>query len=358
MRYEFYPNESRIIDFVEFPMYVKFTEFNAEMLETNDYSEFVSDAFIKTCTSLENALKPFESKICQFYYKELSLPLLVMKKHSPFGYETFHMYADALRGLEDSALRESFLTKLLLMDTEAEAIAPEHLHAVSASFEAQMALLDRVEMNDDEKWKMIGFLRQPKQSVLKWLKLMEELEPIFEAYYCEYEGEIIRYGQALAKTFTDSNGQAISDMSNGIVTKDLLSNGNILISLVNGSNIEINTTSSVKYIRWGIHVEAFFEKMMLAKESQLKERVLVYKNLGDKTRYEVIRLIAEGVETSKEIADILGVSQATISYHISNLTISKIIILEKLDGKYRNRVNIDYLKEMHQKMLVDFKGDV
>ena len=58
--------------------------------------------------------------------------------------------------------------------------------------------------------------------------------------------------------------------------------------------------------------------------------------------------------SAKEIAQMLGVSQATISYHISNLVTSKILVLDKNEGKFAYRVNFEHLESVYQAMREDF----
>ena len=57
-----------------------------------------------------------------------------------------------------------------------------------------------------------------------------------------------------------------------------------------------------------------------------QERINVFKNLGDKTRYQIFCEIAKGTKSVKGIAEQLGITSATVSYHINELVLSNLVV--------------------------------
>ncbi|HKL47947.1 MAG TPA: helix-turn-helix transcriptional regulator, partial [Candidatus Izemoplasmatales bacterium] len=96
-------------------------------------------------------------------------------------------------------------------------------------------------------------------------------------------------------------------------------------------------------IVWGLESEYSFSKVAEINENQLTQRVKIFKALGDKTRYETIKLIASGVSSVKKIAEKLGVSSATISYHINEFLTSGIVFINRSKQK-KTGYMIDYDK--------------
>ncbi len=80
-------------------------------------------------------------------------------------------------------------------------------------------------------------------------------------------------------------------------------------------------------------------------ENKTLERVQIFKNLGDKTRYEVLKLIAAGETSTKVIAKSLGVSSATVSYHLNNFLTSKVIRMDKSNNKFGYIVDYELLED-------------
>ena len=85
------------------------------------------------------------------------------------------------------------------------------------------------------------------------------------------------------------------------------------------------------------------------------QRVKVFKALGDKTRYDTIRLIASGVSSIKDIANKLDVSSATISYHINEFLTSSIISLNRKKDK-KSIYDVDYQKL--EDVLTELRNDL
>ena len=181
--------------------------------------------------------------------------------------------------------------------------------------------------------------------------------PIFQAMYSLYEVEIKTYGEKLVGFLNEKGPQGLEDITFSMVKPGVLDLGetNILISLVFSYAISIVTTAKISYVAWGLKMEEAFKYMKEINENKTNERIQVFKNLGDKTRYEVAKLIASGENSTKEIAKALGVSSATISYHINNLLTSKIIKLDKVDNKHFHVVDYDLLEEVIRGIMEDLK---
>jgi DNA-binding transcriptional ArsR family regulator len=190
----------------------------------------------------------------------------------------------------------------------------------------------------------------------KYVDLMFKLVPIFEELYFSYENEVKTYGQNLADSLNKKGAEGLDDISYSILNIDILGGAeiNIIISVMFSYAISIVTIAGGTYVAWGLKMEEAFRAMKEINENKTNERVQIFKNLGDKTRYEVLKLIASGETSTKEIAKTLGVSSATISYHINNFLTSKVIKLDRTNNKYRYAV--DY--ELLEKTIKAFKEDL
>jgi DNA-binding transcriptional ArsR family regulator len=359
MQFRFFTLESKIVDLLLFPTLVSFSERYESQLGSNNYIDLLPQEGLTFYKEIESALKPFEKEINLFYFdsfENYQFPELLLKHYSPFGYASISDYLAKIESLTEQELLCSFLSKIYLMASDKEKVEDEVIHALTTDISLQIDLIEQVDLSDEDKWKLAGILRQPKLMTAKWLSLIKSLESLFEGFYQQKKEQIEDLGARISDELNASNGESLLPMSNGLVNRTLLPNGNILISFIQGYAIRINTSSSTPYLSWGLDIESVLEGIKNAKEADLKERVLIFKNLGDKTRYEVVKLIAEGVASAKEIAQILGVSQATISYHINNLTSSKLLLLQKEDAKYTYKVNFEQLERAYRGMLEDFRN--
>ena len=349
-KFVFYKNESRIQDLLLFP---NCSKFELEDQESN-FVEFIDENVVKKYKKMEEDLKAFYPRIQHYYFKDYSLELFIRRQYPFFGHETVKTYFDELRVLTDEQVLEAIYIGLVLNDTviEKEMYTVEKLKTDSALF---MTLMDELEAGDEEKWKIVKLIRTPRESLLGWLELLEEIEPIFNRYYDEVAESVALYGEDLVERFNLPDQDTISIISNGMINKDVLSSNRILISFVNCCEVRLSVKDKVPYVLWGIENEVVLKKIKQAEEEEQVNRILSYKNLGDKTRYEVLRCIANGMQSTKEIAQQLNVSSATISYHLNNLMTSKLIRLVYEDGKYYNKINQEWIETCFNELKKDLK---
>lgn len=352
MIYKFYPVESKIVDLLSFPKCVRFIQESEH--ENQTMLEFVSEKLIEEFKELEMALKPYEKQIRNFYFDEFSVPEFMMKSVSVFGHTSASSYLEHIQILDQKMILKSILTKLYLVKFDLEVVDETIIYDYVESVEKQIQLIESMDVSDEEKWKLSSLLRQPKQVVGEWIAFMKSIEPLFEEYYQWKMEKVITFGQYLQEKLNLTDEDALENLTDGLVSKKLIPTENFLVSFVEPINIEINVSSSVPYLKMGVEIETFLQVKKEIEENQLKDRVNIFKNLGDKTRYEVVKLIAQGVESAKEIAQTLNVSQPTISYHMNHLLLSKVIKLERVDSKFVHIVNFEQLKLTYEQMLKDF----
>lgn len=354
MQYTFHPIESRIIDLLFFPQGVDFTMDSKECEDFFENKNYAPEHLFEEFKSIEESLKPFEKRVRKFYYETYSLPRLLLNNYSPFGYSSAELYLDMLEQEDEQAIQISILSKLYLDVKDSDTVDDSVIRRIAQDINQQMDLIGAVDLDDDEKWKLVGLIRDSKSLTLEWIQLMRELQPLFASYYAKKVNQIEALGNRLVKEFNESDGEAISILTKDMMNKSLIPSGRILISCIRPVGILLYATLPAPFVFWGLNMESYVKFVEEARESELKERVLVFKNLGDKTRYEVVKLIAQGVESAKTISKILDVSQPTVSYHINNLQLSKILYIERVDSKYRYKVNFEQLQKCYLAMLKDF----
>jgi len=354
MQYTFHRIESRIIDFLLFSKGLDFIARNKNRVDYSKENEYSPEHLTEEFESIEESLKPFEKLIRKFYFDSYTLPQLLMEKYSPFGYSSSEKYLEMLEQEDEESILISILTRLYLDAKESDTVDDSVIRTIAQDINHQMDLVGALDMNDEEKWKLVGLIRNAKALTREWIRLMREIQPIFTSYYGKKVIQIEALGDRLEKELNESDGDAFSTLTKGLINKSLIPSGSIIVSCMEPFSIHLYATTAVLFVLWGLEMEGFLQFVQEAQESDLKERVAVFKNLGDKTRYEVAKLIAQGVESAKTIASTLEVSQPTISYHINNLLLSKIILIERSDNKYQYKVNFEQLQKAYTAMLKDF----
>ena len=355
-KFRFQKTESKINDLLLFPEVVMLKDFKEDDL--SNYANMVSQEIIERFLHMKSLLDPFTQRIKKFYFIESSMAHFFRCPYPFFGYHHAKDYFERLKQLDERQVREAILAYLHkkesflpFSDDCIEAIQP---YLSDANLLAEF--IDSVVSEDEEKWKMMMLLRRPLESLREWIELLEELEPMFESLYAPYEESIATYGENLVKRLNENTQQALAEITNNMVEYGILPEGDVLISCINITSIIIYANDRRVFSCWGLEAEATLAKVKeLQRETQL-ERIVTFKNLGDKTRYEVLMCIANGMQSLKDIATKLQVSSATISYHINNLTTGKLIrIVHEGDKQYLYKVNEEWIAECYEGLIKDMK---
>ena len=342
----FYQIESKINDFLIFPEIVQIKDWS-EMQDSN-YSDLVASDVKDFFLMAKGDLEPFLTRIKKFYFEAFSMTHFFRCAYPFFGYESPLSYLKALGELNENQIRGTILAYLEKQETF-EPFTDDSYLEVQKYIEQPSLMtefIDQMRAEDEEKWKLMTLVRKPVESMREWLDLLIEIEPIFEKYYGPNAQKIEAYGLDLATRLNADTEGTLHEITDGMMTSDLLLSGDLFVSLVNMTGIMISANDRRPVCSWGLEAEATIKRIQeIQKENQL-DRVITFKNLGDKTRYEVLVCISEGMQSIKDIASKLNVSSATISYHVNNLTTGKLIkIVHEGDKKYIYKVNEDWLEQ-------------
>lgn len=342
--FKFYPNESKIYDYLFFPGIVN----HKEDREEDGYMEYVSKEYKELWSNIKIKLKPFKNIISKYYYEEFSLIYLFTTTHSFFDFQEPKDYLNYLLTLDDYEILKSVIYSLEIKENLSnDKAATDLIESLIIDEEKLMQWINKLSFSGETKWQILSFSKAPKKSLLELAQTMESLEPIFYEYYKSYEERLIAYGEKFISRLNSINEDSLWKITEGTLNDSLIPDdkGRFVVSCFNTYGIHLFLNSKPPFISWGYQIENFFEAKRQNQENSLMERVSLFKNLGDKTRYEVLRCIAKGITSTKLIAQQLGVSSATISYHINNLTTNKLIAPTSKEGKFDLAINYEFIEE-------------
>lgn len=357
MSFKFYLNESRIYDFLFIPSLVFYLEEYNNLENGQNYKELVTDSYLAFVKKAEDKLKPYMEDIGVFYTKQLMNQYdfidLILKANSIFNYRNEKEYLNMLLSLSEKEVNRSIIYSLMIIgenhnDYGNSEEVMEKAEEISQNKDQLISYIKDLPIEAAQKWNLFLILEQPLKYMKKYVELMFKLLPVFEEIYFPYEDEVKIYGEKLVDFLNENGTKGLEDISYSLLNTEVIDEKeiNIIISVIFSYSISIITDMGSTYLAWGLKMEEAFKAMKEISENKTNERIQIFKNLGDKTRYEVLKLIASGETSTKKIAKALGVSSATISYHISNLLTSKVIKMDKTDNKYGYVVDFELLEEI------------
>lgn len=363
MKFKFYPKISRIYDFLEFPT-LAFSRESIEKVDENLKDEILDD-YLELVQKVENKLKPFKDNIEKFYIIEhlndYDFIDLISKVYSIFDYENENEYLDMLLTLSEEEINKAIVYSLIRIDEEYKDGYSEQImnraESICENKEEIINIIKNLPNEPASKWSLFLMVEDPVKHMNDYVNLMRRIEPIYGEIYSLYEAEVREYGEGLVEFLNREGAKGLEEITFSVMRSNILDpeKNNILISITSSFAVALTTTGKDRFAAWGLKVEKLFKAMKDLYENKINERVQIFKNLGDKTRYEVLKLIASGETSNKKIAKEIGVSSATISYHLNNLVTAKIIKLDKSDNKYGYIVDQQYIDEIFEEFKQDIK---
>lgn len=365
MNFRFYPIESRIYDFLEFPSLVfakkryeelnKDDEFNVPSLA--DYLDFLNKVDLK----LQPYIKDIEFFYMKNFHGDFNFIGLITNLYSIIGHKSEKEYLDMLLGLSEKEIITSIVYSIISDNENSLEYSKEIMskaETLSLNKTKLISLIKDLPTEAASKWNLFLIIEEPVKYMKMYVDLMYKILDVFSAFYDLYEEEVSSYGKYLVEFLNKNGAKGIEEKTNSILDSNIINDGEnrILISCVLQFAISILGVGDNSYIAWGLKMEEALMRRKQINENKINERVQVFKNLGDKTRYEVIRLIASGVTSTKEIAKALGVSSATISYHLNNLLQCKIIKMDRSENRYSYVVDYNLLEEIVNGLKDDLKS--
>lgn len=355
MKYTFYETESKLYNLLMFPtlIHLKPEDFSKEDLNYADLAdESVKDFLFET----KELLQPYAKEIQGFYCEDLEIILMLAYLYPFWGKTDLEDYLKELLALEPMEILKSVVYAELIRDEKS--LQQDFIPLAEEIAKDDKKLLSFVKerpYEDDTKWHLFCFIQDPLQSVRNYVDLMRRLRPFLEAAYERYRERLVAQGHQLVAILESLGDKGLSVLTNGIVREELIhpEEINILLSIANPYGITLYPYCPIPHLVWGWQMQIIFERMKEHNENLINQRVLLFKNLGDRTRYEVLKLIASGVTSTKAIAERLGVSSATISYHLSNLSTSQLISLNKNDSKFGYRINHELIQQSLEDLMKD-----
>ncbi|HOJ12331.1 MAG TPA: winged helix-turn-helix domain-containing protein [Clostridiales bacterium] len=366
MCFKFFLSQSRIYDFLFFPSLVFYLEEYNNLENGQNYKELVTDSYLAFVKKVEDKLRPYMEDIEVFYTKQLMNQYdfmdLISKANSIFNYRNEKEYLDMLLSLSEKEVNRSIIYSLMLIgeshnDYGYSDEVMEKAEEISRNKDQLITYIKDLPIEAAQKWNLFLILEQPLKYMKKYVELMLKLLPVFEEIYFPYEDEVKTYGKSLVDFLNENGTKGLDDISYSLLNTEVIDEKeiNIIISIMFSYAISIVTDIRGTYLAWGLKMEEAFKAMKEINENKTNARVQIFKNLGDKTRYEVLKLIASGETSTKKIAKALGVSSATVSYHISNFLTSKVIKMDKTDNKCGYAVDYELLEEALKALKEDLK---
>ena len=368
MKIKFNEKATYLYDFCMFPklLYVD----PDELYKLNDV---IGDEVMNTFTDHEshiefvkNAkkdLEPYKDPLLGFYADEAisnyDFPSLLFRSYSFLNYDTYKDYLKMIMQDDEETIKTNLIYGLITVENNDDDISDAKAR-IDAEYlrdhrEELLKLIRQTPTTENHRWILMLLIENPIDYLEVYIDLLEKIEPIFNKYYQEHAKKLDHFKDDVIASLQKGSVEAFESLTYNIVPSDVLEDTNIVItSIVNPYRFSIMSFGDDKTILWGLDMKAGFKKIAEFEQDSRKNRAKVFKTLSDETRYEVLRLLANGITSTKEIATSIGVSSATVTYHINAFLTAKVIKVVK-SKKAKYVVDYERLENLWQDFLKDLK---
>lgn len=301
---------------------------------------------------VERAVKAL-SKIVN---KNIELLEVYFKEGSPLRYP-IDANSD-MWGCSDKEKLVNFIRKLNGQQIKYEAIksmgefkedeaAKEKINEILKSDIKILDLIESLKVDDNMKWKLLKLINNSEKWVREFIQFIEE-------YILQYEQTMDKYEKSI-KVFNNYIEENINKNGIKFLEKILGNFKNVFLKFDDYEEIYVNTlffnsiscvfheSGKKLYIFLGRDFEATTKR--LSGENVFEKNINIFKNLCDKTRFNILIYLMDGEVYSQEIANKYGISMATVSYHMNYLASVNLVKSEKRAQKTYYVVNKDTLRE-------------
>ena len=259
-----------------------------------------------------------------YFYKDDALRMFFVNVKNVLRYYSFEEYAKVLHSMDEEKIKKQLMTAIVKQDEEEASVEDKVTELLGNQF-AFLDFLKNLPIDDTVRWNYFTIMSQPKRFIEDFISLHQTLKPIFEKVYAEYlpileksyqefETTIQEHPTILAEAFSGTKViEEIDWASDEIAVIPILLLSDFFFQ---DSEILILGAKSLEVIQHVIQTRL----------DKQQERINVFKNLGDKTRYQIFCEIAKGTKSVKGIAEQLGITSATVSYHINELVLSNLVV--------------------------------
>lgn len=353
MIFKFKKDISKMIDFLIFPrIYFRFEE---EMIEDDQSLEkVIKDDYKEFYEKTHATLAPYKDEIIQFYQKNLysnyDFYNILLHAYPLYKYQNIHDYFRDLLNEDQKNLKENIIKALMDMEDNDDHPKRDYDELNATQY------IDQLRIDSANKWNLFMMIQNAYNHLNKFVSLLNKIEPFFEATYRNYEAKIVQVGTEIVKRLSNQTEEALNQLTYNMIAYDVIEgfSSDFFVSFVMPYSLRFMESDGGRIV-WGIEMEYSFRKVYELNQNKLVQRVKIFKALGDKTRYQTLKLISSGISSIKDIADELEVSSATISYHINEFVNSGILYLSREKGKkFAYKVDENKIKEV----FADFMNDL
>ena len=259
-----------------------------------------------------------------YFYKDDALRMFFVNVKNVLRYHSFDEYAKVLHSMDEGQIKQQLMTTIVKQDEEEASVEDKVVELLGNQF-AFLDFLKNLPIDDTVRWNYFTIMSQPKKFVEDFISLHQTLKPIFVKVYAEYLPSLEKSYQEFETTIQE-HPTILAEAFSGTKVIEEIDWASDEISVIPTLLLSDFYFQDSEILILGAKSLEVIQRVIQTRLDKQQERINVFKNLGDKTRYQIFCEIAKGTKSVKKIAEQLGITSATVSYHINELVLSNLVV--------------------------------
>jgi len=329
-------------------------EYNARI---NEYGIEPNEEFEKFISDLRQDVKLSEEKLKLYYGNEFGLATIFLSDQELWEHKELDKCLNHIKQLDNHLLKLKLIKKLISITSEEnkENEIEEKANHTLASEHESLSLIQNTEYDSGLKWELFSFLQDPEKYRDEYVEFMEELIPKFLKHYKTREKTIDEFNNYIEEKNNANNGKYFESILKKFIKFDKYDEIYITTSYLDYYSITFDVLESSSYVFIGLDYEEAIAQYEGREGNKLKKHINIFKNFSDLTRFQILKLIVEDEDySSKDIAEKLGITGATVSYHMNNLFSAELVSMNRKKRKNIYSINKDVIKETVDFLIREF----
>lgn len=267
---------------------------------------------------------------------------------------TIDSFVDYLMGLSDEEIKLILLANL---NAKGQKKSYEELLPIARDDGKILDFIRETDLPAAIKWEAMEFLRDVQHVMTGFIGLVKKYIPVYKKLLSQHRKLIETFEQEIENGICAEGKAWFSKIVRDSINLDA---EDIIVGILFFRSRSLACISAGKklYVFVGLDYEETVRQFLGEGDPAL----IIFKNLSDKTRLHILNLLKEKDLYGQEIAEKVGITLATVSYHMNFLLTSNLVRLEKVGqkGYYSLQKNalrkcVDYLNQNFN--LNDKKGE-
>lgn len=245
-----------------------------------------------------------------------------------------------------SKLQKETVLKRLILELAADRIESEEERSKEAErIIAQNGMIEFIkglDISAAAKWNLFCFIEDMEGQIIQFRNLVSEYSTVYYSYIQKHKGTMDRFNNSMQKRIQDNPEAFLRELTRDNYKAENYETVLFSTTYYYAYNLFFKTKDKQGHLIVGIEFEKSFKS--LAGQNELENMLAVFKNLSDKTRFEIIRLLLTRDYFGQELADELKITSATVSYHMNFLMSARLVHVERKEHKAYYTLNKETLR--------------